>query len=340
MSTISTSGATASNALALLRYNAAKDSLKSSAMATALVAPSPQSVVNSFGKGDEKAANALTTLKQTQSDSINARKSAALQRLNRVREMLKVLRKFSGLIKDPKAILRQAKFLAEELRAAAKDYALALKLEGGGSGGGSSAAPVAIPSVDVAPAESASSSDSPTADSSTADSSPDASEADNANTQTAPAAGNDSVPEASQPSKPDSLDSQDSAAMSAVAGVDQDALRQKIIQTYRDGAEQIETQVKKNSSEQEVLEKFKDAALGIKSLLEDAIRKLKAKNPNDPDAKAGQKALDAMQKQVVELEKTMGSPSSSASDASGLPNEGFVTSVPNTGASTALRILA
>jgi CHASE3 domain sensor protein len=57
--------------------------------------------------------------------------------------------------------------------------------------------------------------------------------------------------------------------------------------------------------EQEILSAFKDAAREAKRLIEDAIRKLKAKNPSDPDAREAEQAKAAMDKEIKELSDTI-----------------------------------
>lgn len=85
----------------------------------------------------EKTRDALTKLDEAKQGMIGDRKAAAEQKLEQARKKLALLRMMGG---DPKAIMRQAKAIAQEIKGAANEYSEALKAQGG-DGASSAAVP-------------------------------------------------------------------------------------------------------------------------------------------------------------------------------------------------------
>lgn len=92
----------------------------------------------------QKSKDLLAQLEQAGKAMIGDRKAAAQQKLDQARAKLQMLRMFGG---DPKAMARQARQIAQEIREAARDYGAALKAEGGGV-----AATPQVPATPAAPA--------------------------------------------------------------------------------------------------------------------------------------------------------------------------------------------
>lgn len=88
----------------------------------------PQTVLDKRKKG----AEALAQLEQAHQAGIAHRKGAAKQKLEAARAKLQMVRMFGG---DPKAMARQAKRIAQEIREAAREYGAALQAEGGSAAG-------------------------------------------------------------------------------------------------------------------------------------------------------------------------------------------------------------
>lgn len=95
----------------------------------------------------DKSKAMVAQLEQAGKAMIGDRKAAAQQKLDRARAKLQMLRMFGG---DPKAMARQARQIAQEIREAAREYGAALKAEGG------SAAP-AVPATPATPSSPAAS---------------------------------------------------------------------------------------------------------------------------------------------------------------------------------------
>lgn len=224
----------------------------------------PDGLSKSLAEDQKAAADLLAVLDQAKKSMASDLKGEALEKLNRARKKLELLRMFGG---DPKAVAREAKRIAEEIRAAAREYAAALKSEGG----------------DVSAAASA-----PVDASASATSGQGAAQA----TGTSEAAEAHAKP-ADSPAK--------DAAPAAVETADPEAARQQTMQAYQDAAARVAAQANKDRGEQEVLAQFKDAAREAKRLIEDAVRKLKAKNPSDPDAREAEQANAAMEKEIEKL---------------------------------------
>ena len=168
------------------------------------------------------------------------RKGEALEKLNRARKKLELLRMFGG---DPKAVAREAKRIADEIRAAAREYAAALNSEGG----------------DVSAAASA------------------------------PVDASAAVTSVFRPALRRQQKRTRSRQMRLPRTLLQPSSRRPIpsspaepAQAYQDAAARVAAQANKDRGEQEVLAQFKDAAREAKRLIEEAVRKLKAKNRIGP----------------------------------------------------------
>ncbi|HYG89710.1 MAG TPA: hypothetical protein VD978_26035 [Azospirillum sp.] len=102
----------------------------------------------------EQATQAMQTLDKAKVDMRKQRKQAALEKLKRINEALRMLRMVGG---DPKAMAREGARLARELAAATKEYRAA----NNGASASDGAPPVteamppaaSAPAVDAAPAE-------------------------------------------------------------------------------------------------------------------------------------------------------------------------------------------
>jgi hypothetical protein len=232
----------------------------------------PDDVAKSLAEDQKSAADLLAVLDQAKKSMASDLKAEALEKLNRARKKLELLRMFGG---DPKAVAREAKRIAEEIRAAAREYAAALKSEGGGDVSAADSAPVgASASATSVPPEQG----------------------------TVQAAGVADAGEAG--AKPADARAED-AAPAVVETADPEAARQQTVQAYQDSAARAAAQANKDRGEREVLAQFKDAAREVKRLIEDAARKLKAKNPSDPDARDAERAKAAMDKEIKELSDTI-----------------------------------
>lgn len=263
---------------------------------------------------DQKADtdNALSKLEQARKSMISDRKAAAQEKLERVREALRMLRMLGG---DPKVIAAQAKALARELQSAAREYGAALQA---GAGADAAVAPTAI-----------------------APGSGDAA----ASTQGATLNGAVATPLAAQPAassdvsanqKPTGV-AQAAEKPSGLAAVgDADAVRTKALQAYQDRAAGQEAKAAENREIRQTMERFRETGREIKRLIEEAARKLKAQKPTDSDAQDAERAGNAMSREIEQLGKIVGEITGS-SDAGGIDMS--AASVP-VSAATALDIMA
>jgi hypothetical protein len=236
-----------------------------------------------------EANDAIRTLNQVKKQLVDDRKSAALQKLERAREQLRILRSLGG---DPKTIARQAKLIAQEIGAGATEYAAAVASEGGADASApadpSAAAPAADDSVSSA-------SDAGT----TAGSTPEAATAPavtGAATDATPTGEKSSAASSSKNSKADS-----DASSTAGATTDTDAARQQTLKAYQDGAAKTAANSEQARGERDALEKFRDAARDAKNLIEEAARKLKAKKSADPDAAEAEPAASGLDHDIQQL---------------------------------------
>jgi hypothetical protein len=232
----------------------------------------PDDVAKSLAEDQKTAADLLAALDQAKKSMANDRKGEALEKLNRARKKLELLRMFGG---DPKAVAREAKRIAEEIRAAAGEYAAALKSEGGGN----------VPATDSV-AVGASPSATPAPPGQGVVHVPGVADAGEAGAKPADAPAKDAAP-------------------AIVETADPEAARQQTVQAYQDAAARVAAQANKDRGEREVLAQFEDAAREVKRLIEDAVRKLKAKNPSDPDARDAERAKAAIDEEIKELSDTI-----------------------------------
>ncbi len=125
----------------------------------------------------DKDKQALTAVRQSLKNIVLGRKNAVVDRLKELQEKLKILKQLSG---DPKIVASQVKQIIKELRAAAQQYADAVKSEGGGD-----ASPTGDPFADTAASGDAA---PPTAGATGDDATAQAGAAANANAGTDPSA--------------------------------------------------------------------------------------------------------------------------------------------------------
>jgi hypothetical protein len=240
-----------------------------------------------------EANDAIRTLDQVKKQLVDDRKSAALQKLERAREQLRVLRSLGG---DPKTIARQAKLIAQEIGAAATEYAAAVASEGGADASAPADPSAAAPAADDS---GSSASDAGTTAGSTP---PEA-----ATGQGAPAvtgAATDATPTGEKSSAASS--SKDSKADSDASSTDgatteTDAARQQTLKAYQDGAAKTAANSEQARGERDALEKFRDAARDAKNLIEEAARKLKANKSADPDAADAERAASGLDHDIQQL---------------------------------------
>jgi hypothetical protein len=241
-----------------------------------------------------QASDAIRTLHQVQKQLVDDRKSAALQKLERLREQLRILRSLGG---DPKTIARQAKLIAQEIGAAATEYAAAVASEGGGD-----ASAPADPSSTAPAGSDTGSSASGTA--ATAGSTPEPATSQDAPAVTGAATDATATGEKSSaaPSSNDSkADSDASPTAHATTESDTDAARQKTLKAYQDAAANTAANSARASGDRDALQQFKDAARDAKNLIEEAARKLKARKSADPDAAEAERAASGLDHDIQGL---------------------------------------
>jgi hypothetical protein len=278
-----------------------------------------------------QARDAIRTLNQVQKQLVDDRKSSALQKLDRLREQLRILRSLGG---DPKTIARQAKQIAQEIGAAATEYAAAVASEGGAD----ASAPADPSSTASAGSDSGSSASGAEA---TAGSTPEAATSPEAATgqdtqavtgvaTEATATGEKSS--AASPSKDSKADSD--ASRTAGAATDTDAARQKTLKVYQDAAAKTAANSAQASGDRDALQQFKDAARDAKNLIEEAARKLRAKRSADPDAADAERAVSGLDHDIADL--------SDAIQSQQIETAGVDTgaAIPDASASVAINILA
>ncbi len=86
----------------------------------------------------DRAKSALSAMKEATEAQRNSMKSNAQEKLQRIKEQIRILRQFGG---DPKVIAREVARLARELSGAVKEYTDAAR--GGGANGSDNAEPAA-----------------------------------------------------------------------------------------------------------------------------------------------------------------------------------------------------
>ncbi|MGL4288423.1 MAG: hypothetical protein ACRCVA_18890 [Phreatobacter sp.] len=277
-----------------------------------------------LAEAQKSSRDLLAKLDQVRTSAVSDRKAAAQQKLELARKKLQMLRMMGG---DPKTIARQAKQIAQEIREAAKEYGAAVQSGGGASMG------AATTEAPTAPAEAAAAKGGEASAGAAAD----------------PTTGTEGQSQASKPAEaaqagqPDKEQpGQGTADKGSVdkGSVDKATAREQAAKAYQDMAAKVDQKGAANQAEREVLDKFKQAADEAKRLIEDAVRKLRARNANDPDAREAEKAKNAMLKQIDELGDTMRAAETGA-DAAGPPADGAGVDGAGAGVATpAINILA
>ncbi|MBN8940152.1 MAG: hypothetical protein J0H01_11700 [Rhizobiales bacterium] len=243
-------------------------------------------------EAQKSARDLLTKLDQMRTSAVSDRKASAQQKLELARQKLQMLRMMGG---DPKMIARQAKQIAQEIREAAREYGAAVQSGAAALGTGAAEAP-------PAPAEAAAAKGAEAATGA-------ADQATGAEGQTQAA----KPAEAAQAGQADKGQPGQGAAEKGAAdkgsvergSVDKATAREEAAKAYQDMAAKLGQKGAASTAEREVLDKFKQAAAEVKRLIEDAVRKLRARNANDPDAREAEKAKNAMLKEVDQLGDTM-----------------------------------
>ena len=250
-------------------------------------------LANTLTEQLQKTSEALTKLDQARSSLVANSKGAAEQKLDRARKMLQMLRMLGG---DPATIAKQAKAIAQEIKAAAREYSAALKSEADG-GAPAAAATAAMDSTSPltdTPAETGAAAfgEIPTAVAAEAVVVKATSPERSGDRGDGSAAGRDPA-------------SQSASSQAAALPADPEAVRQQTVQAYQDAANNAAAKANRDRGEQQVLEKFKDAAREVKQIIEEAVRKLRAKQPADPDAHAAVQAGVSLDHAVRELGDVM-----------------------------------
>ena len=250
-------------------------------------------LANTLTEQLEKTSEALTKLDQARSSLVDNSKGAAEQRLERARKMLQMLRMLGG---DPATIAKQAKAIAQEIKAAAREYSAALKAEadGGVTAAAATGATDSTSPQTEAPVETgaAAGGEIPAAAAAEAVVVKAASSDRSGDRSDGSAAGRDPA-------------SQSASSQAAAQPADPEAVRQQTIQAYQDAVNSAAAKASRDRGEQEVLEKFKDAAREAKQIIEEAVRKMRAKQPSDPDARAAVQAGVSLDQAVRELADVM-----------------------------------
>ncbi|MEM1046695.1 MAG: hypothetical protein AAGL24_11100 [Pseudomonadota bacterium] len=228
----------------------------------------------------------------------DSRLAAAEQKLAAAEQKLEMLRFLSA---DPAAVARQAKQIANEIKAAARDYRAALKA----SGKSAAAAPAPPQSLSSATAQTTAYPSSVQ----TASTAP-------VNAAAAPSAAGQSVPPsgpaAGQPvaTAPDA-DASVTQPGSAAGGTgpespDQTTPREKIAEAYRSLAAELSSRNGDSAAQREIGERFKKAAREVRQILEKAIADLKAEDTDPQLVEDAEKALDDLDKEIEELLDALG----------------------------------
>lgn len=258
----------------------------------------------------------------------DSRLAAAEQKLAAAEQKLEMLRFLSA---DPAAVARQAKQIANEIKAAARDYRAALKAAGKGAATASAPSP-SLSSVSApAAANPTSVPTAPAAGASTAVAGASPVAALPAAGQSVPSSG----PAAGQPGAatpeagPGVAQANSAAGSIGTDNPDQTTPREQVAQAYRDLAADLSSRNGDSSARQEMAERFKKAAREVRQILEKAIAELKAEDSDPQLVRDSEKALDDLDKEVEELVDALGDTDPAAS--SPLP-----LNVPQTVGATAL----
>lgn len=220
----------------------------------------PQAVVDRRRKADDT----LLQLQTAQRSMVSDRKAAAKQKLDQAKARLQMLRMFAG---DPKTMARQAKQIAQEIRAAARAYGAAGATE--------------------APAETTSSGTSPGGEAGAA------------------APGAAALPEDANGSGSQGEGTKKAAEPRAPAGEEPpptaEEQRQQAGDAYRAAAHGIASRGAKSQAEREEIEQFKDAARLARQLLEEAARRLKQEEADPAEIEDLDKVSRSMTRAVEDL---------------------------------------
>jgi hypothetical protein len=223
----------------------------------------PQDVLDRRRKADES----LLQLQAAQRSMVSDRKAAAKQKLDQAKAKLQMLRMFAA---DPKAMARQAKQIAQEIREAARAY---------GAAG----------AVDV-PAD-ATSSDS----ASRGEANPGATGQTGAETPPDPAKGARSQPgDTGAVAEPGDSPGEDRPPTA-------EEQRQTVAAAYRAAAHDVASRGAKSQAEREEIEQFKDAARQARQLLEEAARRLRQDGADPAEIGEIDKVSRSMTRAVEDL---------------------------------------
>lgn len=227
-----------------------------------------------MSEAQKASRTVLSRLDEVRSAASEQRKAAAQQKLELARKKLQMLRMLSG---DPKMAARQAKQIAQDIREAAREYGAAA-----GSGGTVSGAPEAGMAAGQGAADPAA-----------------ATPGDKAGEAGARNGGTEAVPSAeAQPSGLPGADGKPEAGKPST--------REEAARAYQDTAAKLDRKAAASEADREVLDKFKQAADEAKRLIEEAVRKLKARKPGDGDAREAEAAARAMVAEIDKLADAMG----------------------------------
>lgn len=228
----------------------------------------PQDVLDRRRKADES----LVQLQAAQRSMVSDRKAAAKQKLDQAKAKLQMLRMFAG---DPKAMARQAKQIAQEIREAARAY------------GAAGAADV--------PSGAASSDSASRAEADSGATGPVATGQAGAETPLDEAKGSRSQP----------VDNGAVAEPGDSPGEDRpptaEEQRQAVAAAYHAAAHDIASRGAKSQAEREEIEQFKDAARQARQLLEEAARRLRQEEADPNEIEEIDKVSRAMTRAVEDL---------------------------------------
>ncbi len=235
----------------------------------------------------------------------DSRLAAAEQKLAAAEQKLEMLRFMSV---DPAAVARQAKQIANEIKAAARDYRAALKA----SGKGAATTPASPPSLS-----------SVTAPATATPSSVLTASAAAANAALGPPAAGQNVPSSGATAgRPATASPEAGSRVVQTSGADgraetenpdQTNVREQVARAYRDLAAELSSRDADSSAQREMGERFKKAAREVRQILEKAIAELKAKDSDPQLVRDSEKALDDLDKEVEELVEALGDTDPAAS---------------------------
>jgi hypothetical protein len=233
----------------------------------------------------DAAQETLAQLQQMHSAMASDRKGAAKQKLDQAKAKLQMLRMFSG---DPKALARQAKQIAQEIREAAKDYAAAGAME---ASAGTEAPASAMAGMTVTPGNDSAGDTQATTGT---DDKPSGTAAESGGEDTGK-----TVKDVSRAEEPPTNEER----------------RQQVADAYRAAAHDIASRGAKAQAEREEIEQFKDAARQARELLREAARRLKQAKAEPGEIEELEKASRSMTRAVDDL----AAPDTTGADAAAAP---------------------